>query len=259
MNKLILLAEKRCLKYRIKLLEMSQRVSAIHLGGTFSSTEILDSIFNILMKKNERENFILSKGHCSALQYVILNDLNILSNNDLYNYSKSNGKLGVHPEIKNKGLNASTGSLGQGLSMAAGFALSNRKKNVFVVLSDGELQEGSTWEAVMAIRNLKLKNLIAVIDNNDLQSLERSSISTPSIYPIDKKFKNFGWDAKICDGHNTKNIVKSILERDKKKPFCLVAKTTKGYPISFMKNNPIWHYRSPDRNEFLTAMKELKK
>jgi transketolase len=259
MNKLILSAKKRCLNYRVKLLEMSQRVSAIHLGGTFSSTEILDSIFNILMKKDERENFILSKGHCSALQYVILNDLNILKDKDLYNYSKSNGKLGVHPEIKNKGLNASTGSLGQGLSMAAGFALSNRKKNVFVVLSDGELQEGSTWEAVMAIRNLKLKNLIAVIDNNDLQSLERSSISTPSIYPIDKKFKNFGWDSKICDGHNTKNIVKSILGRDKKKPFCLVAKTTKGYPISFMKNNPIWHYRSPNRNEFLTAMRELKK
>ena len=110
----------------------------------------------------------------------------------------------------------------------------------------------------MAIRNLNLNNLIAVIDNNDLQSLERSSISTPSIYPIDKKFKNFGWDSEICDGHNTQSIVKSILARNKKKPFCLVAKTTKGYPISFMKNNPIWHYRSPNENEFLIAMKELK-
>jgi transketolase len=259
MKKLILTAKERCLNYRVKLLEMSQRVSAIHLGGTFSSTEILDGVFNILMKKEERENFILSKGHCSALQYVILNDLKILSEEDLKRYSKSNGKLGVHPEIKNEGLNASTGSLGQGLSMAAGFALSNKKKNVYVVLSDGELQEGSTWEAVMAIRNLNLKNIIAIIDNNDLQSLERSSIATPSIYPIDKKFKNFGWDSKICDGHNTNEIVKTILDRNKMKPFCLVAKTIKGYPVSFMKNNPIWHYRSPSKNEFLIAMGELKK
>ena len=258
MKKLILAAKKRCLNYRIKLLEMSQRVSAIHLGGTFSSTEILDVVFNILMKKNERENFIFSKGHCSALQYVILNDLKILSEKDLKRYSKSNGNLGVHPEIKNKGLNASTGSLGQGLSMAAGFALSNRKKIVYVVLSDGELHEGSTWEAVMAIRNLNLKNIIAIIDNNDLQSLERSSIATPSIYPIDKKFKNFGWDSKICDGHNTEEIVKTILNRDKSKPFCLVAKTTKGYPVSYMKNNPIWHYRSPSKDEFLVAISELK-
>ena len=258
MKKIILAARSRCLKYRIKLLEMSQRVSAIHLGGTFSSTEILDVVFNILMKKNERENFIFSKGHCSALQYVILNDLKILSEKDLKRYSKSNGNLGVHPEIKNKGLNASTGSLGQGLSMAAGFALSNRKKIVYVVLSDGELHEGSTWEAVMAIRNLNLKNIIAIIDNNDLQSLERSSIATPSIYPIDKKFKNFGWDSKICDGHNTEEIVKTILNRDKSKPFCLVAKTTKGYPVSYMKNNPIWHYRSPSKDEFLVAISELK-
>lgn len=258
MNKLISIAKRRCINYRVKLLEMSQRVSAIHLGGTFSSTEILDAIYNILMKKNERENFILSKGHCSALQYVILKDLKVLSENDLRKYSKSNGKLGVHPEVKNEGLNASTGSLGQGLSMAAGFALSNRKKNVYVVLSDGELQEGSTWEAIMAIRNLNLKNIIAIIDNNDLQSLERSSILTPSIYPIDRKFINFGWDSKICDGHNTKEIVKSILNRDKKKPFCLVTKTIKGYPISFMQNNPIWHYRSPSKDEFSIAMNELK-
>ena len=106
---------------------MSQRVSAIHLGGTFSSTEILDAIYNILMKKNERKLYIIKRSLLST-QYVILKDLKVLSENDLRKYSKSNGKLGVHPEVKNEGLNASTGSLGQGLSMAAGFALSNRKK-----------------------------------------------------------------------------------------------------------------------------------
>ena len=250
-------ANERCKKYRLKLLSMSQSVSAIHLGGTFSATEILDSIYNILMKKNERENFILSKGHCSVLQYVILNDIGVLSNEDLRNYSKSSGKYGVHPEIKNPGINASTGSLGQGLSIAAGFALGNRKKNVYIVISDGELQEGSTWEAVMAISNLNLKNIILIIDNNDFQSLERTSVSSPSLYPIENKFKEFGWEAHKCNGHDTKKITRSILNRNKNKPFCLVAETIKGYPISFMINNPIWHYRSPNKDEFYSACKEL--
>lgn len=250
-------AKNRCKKYRLRLLEMSQHVSAIHLGGTFSATEILDSIYNILMKKEERNNFILSKGHCSVLQYVILNDIGVLKEKDLKNYSKSNSNYGVHPEVKNPGINASTGSLGQGLAMAAGFALSNRKKNVYIVISDGELQEGSTWESVMAISDLNLKNIILIIDNNDYQSLEKTSISHPSIYPIENKFKQFGWDSKKCNGHSTDKIVKSVLRRNKNKPFCLVAETIKGYPISYMINNPIWHYRSPNQKELVLAVKEL--
>jgi transketolase len=256
-KKKIIDSQERCRLFRRTILKMSQNVSALHIGGTFSSTEILDAIYNILMKPSERENFILSKGHCSVLQYVILNYLGILKKNSLDNYSKSVGELGVHPEINNKkGINASTGSLGHGLAMAAGFALSNMK-NTFVVLSDGELQEGSTWESVMAIRNLNLNNIIAVIDNNDLQSLERTSVMHPSMYPIEEKFKSFGWDCKTCNGHDTKKIVATILNRKKNKPFCLVARTIKGYPISFMKNNPIWHYRSPSMHEFSLAMKEL--
>jgi len=256
-RKKIKFSKQRCNLFRKVILQMSQNVSAIHLGGSFSCTEILDAIYNILMKPSERENFILSKGHCSVLQYVILNYLGILKKNSLDNYSKSFGKFGVHPEIKNKGINASTGSLGHGLGMAAGFALSNRKKNTFVVLSDGELQEGSTWESVMAIRNLNLSNIVAIIDNNDLQSLERTSVTHPSMYPIEEKFRSFGWDSVACNGHDTKKILKVINNRKKNKPFCLVAKTIKGYPISFMKNNPIWHYRSPSVDEFKLAMKEL--
>ena len=258
-NKKIKQSKKRCLLYRKKILELSQNVSALHLGGTFSCVEIMDCIFNMLMSKQERENFIMSKGHGSILQYVILNYIGIISNKQLDNYSKSGAKFGVHPEIKNKGINASTGSLGHGLAMAAGFALSNRKKIVYVVLSDGELQEGSTWEAAMVISNLKLNNIVIIIDNNDFQSLERSSKSHPALYPIDKKFKAFGWDTKICDGHNVNKILVSILKRKKNKPFCLIAKTIKGYPISFMKNKPIWHYRSPSKFEHKKAMKELNK
>ena len=249
----------RCNIFRKKILELSQKVSALHLGGTFSCVEIMDCIFNILMKKDEKDYFIMSKGHGSILQYVILNFQGIVSNKSLSNYSKSDGHLGVHPEIKNKGINASTGSLGHGLAMSAGFALSNRKKLVYTVLSDGELQEGSTWEAAMVISNLKLNNIVMVVDNNDFQSLEKSSKSHPALYPIDEKFKAFGWDTKICDGHNVNKILVSILKRKKNKPFCLIAKTIKGYPISFMKNKPIWHYKSPSKLEHKKAMKELDK
>ena len=126
-----------------------------------------------------------------------------------------------------------------------------------MVLSDGELQEGSTWEAVLAISSLNLNNVIVVIDNNDYQSLEKTSISHPHLYPIEKKFKNFGWDSAKCDGHNANEIYKLIKKKSKKKPFCLVAKTIKGFPISFMINKPIWHYRSPNKNEYRLALKEL--
>lgn len=250
-------SKERCNFFRKKILNISQNVSALHLGGSFSCTEILDTIFFKFLKKKNVDNFILSKGHCSILHYVILNFFGIVSDKELKNYSKSDAKFGVHPEVKNKGINASTGSLGHGLAIAAGLALANRKKTIFVVLSDGELQEGSTWEAVLAISSLNLNNVIVVIDNNDYQSLEKTSISHPNLYPIEKKFKNFGWDSAKCDGHNVNEIYKIIKKKSKKKPFCLVAKTIKGFPISFMINKPIWHYRSPNKNEFRLALKEL--
>ena len=143
--------------------------------------------------------------------------------------------------------------------MAVGVAIAEKQKNtkVFVVLSDGELQEGSTWEAIMLIPALKLNNIIVVIDNNDLQSLEKTSNTHPNLYPIEKKLSQFGWHSQKCNGHNAKEIFHKITRRNKKKPFALIAKTIKGYPISFMKNKPIWHYKSPDKEEYIQAIKEL--
>lgn len=249
----------RCQKYRKRILELSQKVSALHIGGTFSCTEVLDVLFNVLMTRYEKKLFILSKGHASILQYVILEDAGILRKKDLENYCKKNGFLGVHPDIGNPGINASTGSLGHGTSMAVGQAIyeKNKKNNVYVVISDGELQEGSTWEAIMLAPSLKLSNLILVVDNNNLQSLEKTSDTHPHLYPLEKKFKSFGWDSIICNGHNSNDIYNKIKKRDKNKPFALIAKTIKGYPVSFMKNVPIWHYRSPDKDEYNKAMREL--
>ncbi len=256
MNK-FLKAKKRCKKYRKKILDLSQGVPALHIGGSFSSVEIVDCIYNML-KKN-KDIFILSKGHAGILQYVVLNDLGVISHKDLFNYQKKEGFLGVHPDYGNPGIMASTGSLGHGLAIAAGMALAAKNKNkvFYVVLSDGELQEGSVWEAVLLIASLKLKNIVIFIDNNNLQSSTKATDTHPTLYPIDKKFISFGWDAKNCNGHNSKEIFNKVKKRSKNKPFALIAKTIKGYPISFMKDVPKWHYRSPNKEEYLKAKKEL--
>lgn len=251
-------SHKRCKLFRKRILQLSQKVSALHIGGSFSSTEILDLIYFGLMKKNERSSFILSKGHASILQYVILENLKILKKKEVEKYCTPKGILGVHPDIGNPGINASTGSLGHGLAMAAGIAVANMpgKLRTFVVISDGELQEGSTWEAVISIGALKLKNLILFVDNNDLNSSEKMRNTHPNLYPIEKKFKDFGWDSVSCDGHNISDMYKMVKKRDKNKPFALVAKTKKGYPVKFM-NNAIWHYRSPTQKEYKKAIEEI--
>ena len=249
---------ERCKKYRKNILKLSQNVPALHIGGSFSCTEILEVIYNYFLNSLEKDLFILSKGHASILQYVILESKNIISRKELELYCKKDGSLGVHAEVTTKGINASTGSLGHGLAMAAGFALAEKKSKVFVVISDGELQEGSTWEAIMLIPALKLNNVILIVDNNNLQSLEKTSISHPNLYPIHTKLNSFGWHSEICNGHDSNKIFKKISNRNKNKPYALIAKTIKGYPISFMKNKPIWHYKSPNKNEFNTAMEELK-
>tara|TARA_B100001250_G_C19813846_1_gene797159 strand:+ start:873 stop:1670 length:798 start_codon:yes stop_codon:yes gene_type:complete len=255
-----LLSIKRSKQYRKRILEISRKVSAIHLGGSFSCTEIMEVIFNYFLKsKKEKECFVMSKGHSSIIQYIILEEKNILKKKQVEMYCKKGGILGVHPDRGNPGINASTGSLGHGLGMVAGLALAEKRNRntIYSVLSDGELQEGSTWEAIMLIPALKLNNVVVVVDNNNLQSFEKTSVSHPGLYPIEKKFREFGWDSQKCDGHNAKEIYEKIKYRDKSKPYALIAKTIKGYPVSYMMNVPIWHYRSPNKNEYLTALKEI--
>ena len=240
--------------YRKKILDVSQNVGALHIGGSFSSTEILNLIFNKFKKKNDK--FILSKGHCAILQYVILNEKKILSDKMLYSYCQKNSKLGVHPDRGNPGIIASTGSLGHGLGLASGLAIGN-KNDIYVVISDGELMEGSSWEAILLIPALKIKNVVLIVDNNDLQSATKASDTHPNLYPLKDKMQSFGWDTIECNGHNTGKIIKAINNKSKQKPFCLIGKTTKGFPVSFMMNRPLWHYRAPNKEEYLQALKEI--
>lgn len=251
-------AKLKCAILRKRILDISVKVSAIHIGGSFSSVELMQVVFyNFLLKKNKFKNFIFSKGHASILHYVILEDLGILKKKDIDGYCKKNGKLGVHPNIKTKGINVATGSLGHGLGIACGMAYACPDDIFFVLMSDGELQEGSVWEAIISVTSLKVKNVIVIIDNNDFQSSERMSLTHPNLYPIDKKFTTFGWQAINVNGHNSKEIYSSIKKKNKKKPLVIIAKTVKGYPVSYMKNNPIWHYRSPNQKELQIALKEI--
>jgi transketolase len=259
-------ARARCKKYRRRILDMSQNVSALHIGGAFSCTEIVDCIYNDLMRPGVRgakspDTFLMSKGHGCMIQYVILEDLGILSKADLDAYCTPKGRLGTHPDYGNPGIEASTGSLGHGLSMVVGMALAERGRGsngtIYTVLSDGEVQEGSTWEATLMAASLKLTNVVAFIDNNDFQSLGRTSETHPSFYPLAAKFEAFGWETAEIDGHDPGAIYEAVTTRGGAKPLMVCAKTVKGKGVSYMENAPVWHYRSPNKDEYAQALREL--
>jgi len=259
-------ARARCKRYRRRILDLSQNVSALHIGGAFSCAELVDAIYNELMRKpvagdRSRDTFLLSKGHGCMIQYVILEDLGIMPKGELEKYCTPEGRLGVHPDYGNPGIVASTGSLGHGLSMVVGMALAERGRRtdgiIYTVLSDGELQEGSTWEAVLMASSLKLRNVVAFVDNNDFQSLGRTSETHPTLYPIVEKFRSFGWDAVEVDGHDISAIVAAVSQRLGDRPFMVIARTTKGKGVSYMENVPMWHYRAPNADEYKRAIAEL--
>ena len=259
-------SRKRCLNYRQRILDISQQVSALHGAGAFSALELVDCAYNVLMKKNSKkeleDTFLMSKGHGCLSQYVVLEALGIITRGDLDLYCKKGGRLGCHPDFGNPGIEASTGSLGHGLALAVGMAYVEkflRKNNgtVYVVLSDGELQEGSTWEALMMAANLGVSNLIALLDHNGFQSFGRTSETHPAFYPIDAKVDAFGWEVAEVNGHSISEIYAAVASRSQAKPFFLIGNTIKGKGVSFMENEPVWHYRSPSPAEYLLASKEL--
>ena len=258
-------ARERCLRYRKRILEISQQVTALHVAPAFSCTEITDALYNEVMRKESggdyRDVFLMSKGHGCVIQYVILEEQGVLSRADIDAYCKPEGRLGAHPDYETPGINASTGSLGHGLGIATGQAYAEKVKgtdvSVFCVLSDGEFQEGSTWEAMMMAGNLKLDNLVACMDNNDFSGLERMSEGHQAFYPLLDKAAAFGWEAVEVDGHDSQAIIEGIRGRKVGKPLLVVCKTVKGKGVSYMEHVPIWHYRSPNAAEYKQALEEL--
>jgi len=258
-------SKKRCLAFRKRILNISQTVSALHIASAYSCMEIVECIYFSLMRRNDKgespDTFIMSKGHGCLAQYMALEALGVLPKAELDRYCKEGGILGTHPDYGSPGIEASTGSLGHGLTLAVGMAHADRVKKedrvVFTVLSDGELQEGSTWEALMIAPSLGTNSLVACVDLNDYQSLGKTSELHPNFYPVVDKLEAFGWETAQVEGHDSASIYEAVRSRSGKKPFFLVAKTTKGKGVSYMENVPIWHYRSPNPEEYQQALKEL--
>jgi transketolase len=258
-------ARQRCLRYRRRILEISQQVTALHVAPAFSCLEMVDVIYQLLRREPASpgfsDSFVISKGHGCLAQYVILEELGILTRGDLDRYCTPAGQLGAHPDYGVPGIEASTGSLGHGMGICTGMAyaekIQGRDRQIYVVLSDGEMQEGSTWESMMMAANLKLDNLVALLDLNDFQGLGRTSETHPSFYPVLDKVRAFGWEAAEVNGHDANSIHHAILSRRGNRPFFLVGKTVKGKGVSYMENVPIWHYRSPSKDEYQKALAEL--
>jgi len=258
-------SRRRCLEYRRKILDISQTVQALHIGASFSCLEMVDTVYNGLMRPpgeaEHSDTFILSKGHGGLAQYVVLAGQGILSQDDLDQYSKGTGRLGIHPELGVPGIELSTGSLGHGLTMALGMALADKvmgdDRQIFVVMSDGELQEGSVWEAMMLAPSLGLNKIVALVDLNDMQSLGKTSETHPNFYPVIDKVQAFGWEAAAVNGHDADAVYNAIASREGSAPMMLIGSTVKGKGVSYMENVPIWHYRSPSEEEYQQAMEEL--
>jgi transketolase len=261
----VIAARQRCLRYRRRILDISQQVTALHVAPAFSCLEMVDVIYHGLMRRGTNgkspDTFLMSKGHGCLAQYVILEDLGILTRADLDRYCTSAGQLGAHPDYGVPGIEASTGSLGHGMGIAAGMAYADRIQKhdcrVYVVLSDGEMQEGSTWEAMMMAANLHLGNLVAFLDLNDLQGLGRTSETHPHFYPILDKVRAFGWEAVEVNGHDAGAVQNAVMSRQGEQPYFVVGKTVKGKGVSYMEHVAIWHYRSPNKEEYQRALAEL--
>jgi transketolase len=259
-------ARRRCLRYRRRILDVSQKVTALHIAPAFSCLEMTDVIYHALMRPGTgperfRDVFLMSKGHGCMSQYAILEDLGVMPPEEIERYCTPLGILGAHPDRGNPGIVASTGSLGHGLGIGVGMAYAEALKGsdarIHVVLSDGELQEGSTWEAAMAAANHRLDNLLLFVDMNDFSGLERMSEAHPAVYPVSEKFRAFGWEAVEVNGHDAEALLAATISRMGGRPFALIGRTVKGRGVAFMEHVPMWHYRSPNKDEYAIAVREL--
>jgi transketolase len=261
----VAVARKRCKQFRRRILDVSQTVTALHCASAFSCLEVVDCIYFGLMRRapdgSTPDTFLMSKGHGCMAQYAILEELGVLGPEALGTYCKPGGKLGAHPDYGLPGIEASTGSLGHGLAMAVGMSYADKSlradRRMYVVMSDGEFQEGSTWEAMMMAANMGLSHLVAFMDLNDFQSLGRTSETHPAFYPVTDKAVAFGWEAVQVNGHDASAVWNAVKSREGRRPMLVVCKTTKGKGVSYMENVPLWHYRSPSPEEYRAAIEQL--
>lgn len=255
---------------RVDIINEVASANSGHPGGSLSSVEIVTLLYfdtmNIPSFDDEnRDRFVLSKGHASPLLYAALCEKGVFPKEELLTFRKFGSHLQGHPDMnKVKGVEMTTGSLGLGIGAATGMALAakydKRPTRVFALLGDGEMQEGSVWEALMAAAHYKLDNLMVFVDNNNLQ-IDGQVCDVMSVYPIDEKLKAFGFETvTVADGNDIeqlKEAVDGLLAMNTGKPKAIVAKTVKGKGVSFMENQASWHGTAPTPEQAAQAIKEI--
>ncbi|SMB85618.1 transketolase subunit A [Desulfonispora thiosulfatigenes DSM 11270] len=261
---------KKATEIRRNIIKMIGAAGSGHPGGSLSATDIVTYLYFKEMKVDannpkwdERDRFVLSKGHAAPVLYAALAEKGFFPVKELLTLRQIDSKLQGHPDMKKvSGVEMSTGSLGTGFSTSIGMALAGkldkRDSYIYVMLGDGELQEGQVWEAAMAASHYKLDNIIAILDNNGLQ-IDGNIEEVMNPYPIIDKWSAFGWDVIEIDGHDFESIEAGFkkAKETKGKPSILVAKTVKGKGVSFMENKANWHGSAPNKEEVDKALQEL--
>lgn len=257
-------------RIRLQTLKMITKAKAGHIGSNFSIVDILTVLYNDVLKFDakqpnwpERDRFILSKGHACACLYGILAEKKFFPKSWLDKFYLEAGKLPGHATHTVPGIEVSTGSLGHGLPIACGMALSakrdHKKWRVFCLISDGELNEGSIWEDLLFAPHHQLDHLTLIIDYNKIQALGNTN-NVLTLEPLVDKLRSFNWQTREIDGHNFNEIKFALTAIPFKtdSPSCIIAHTVKGKGVSFMENKLEWHYKTPNSNEFKKAILELK-
>lgn len=259
----------KSVRYRIDILKYIKMANAGHTGGSLSCTNILNVLYNEILDVSpetftdkNRDRYIQSKGHSVEALYVVLADKGFFPREDLESLCRAGSRYVGHPTRKVNGIEFNTGALGHGLSISAGIALGAKKEEasykVYTLLGDGELAEGSNWEAAMMAAHYRLDNLIAVLDHNGLQ-ITGPNREVCSPYPIDEKFRAFGWQVNEVDGNDIpalRELLRNIPEIPGK-PNLVIAHTIKGKGVSFMENDKKWHHGVPSDEQYAIAMQEL--
>jgi len=255
---------------RRKSLEIIHRAGSGHPGGSLSAADIMTALYFGVMrydskdpKDPKRDRFVMSKGHATGVFYSILSRAGYFADEDLASYRRVDSKLNLsgHPHPKTPGVEIATGSLGQGLSVAHGIALGARLENsdykVYVLMGDGEIQEGQVWEAAMSASKFNTNNLIAIVDFNKVAQ-DNITKDLKDIEPVEDKWRSFGWDVHRIDGHDMDQVYKVLtLPLHASKPRVIIADTVKGKGVSFMEGKTSWHGVAPSDEDYEKALKEL--
>ncbi len=262
--------ERFARQLRIDVLEEVYHAHSGHIGGSMSICDTLAYLYRCLMRVDPgqphwagRDRLVLSKGHASPALYAVLAESGFFPREELFHLREIGRLLQGHPDMKKiPGVDMTTGSLGQGISAAVGMAIAGKltcqNYRVFAILGDGELQEGQVWEAAMLAAHRKLDNLIAVVDNNGLQ-IDGAIDQVNSPYPIDEKFRAFGWDVFYADAHDFDSLEQAFQQAlaVTDRPALILQKSVKGKGVSFMENQASWHGTPPNEEQYTLAMTEL--